>query len=412
MFKKHIFWICLLLLFSSIAKAQNTYSIAGTIRDQKETLPGAAVYLSGYKIATVTNNEGKFTLPNLKPGNYDILVQMIGYLPYSKNIIISDKSVNIEIMLSENLTMLKEIVIKPDPNRAYYINLFKEYFIGKSPNAAQCKILNTDRLQVTDQKAERMVTFNATDFLIIENQALGYRIKYLLQTFEYDYHSKIYFYAGHPTFEELKGSKSKQARWEKNRLIAYNGSIQHFFQSLYQNRITEEGFVINKRSEVKNPKKLPDSLIKANIKRLITGTKAAVNLMTYNGGNDSLSYWMKQRQEPSFFNVLNRSNVLVDTLVKKLDNNLKYMSFKDELFIIYQNEKETVAYDHSGFKINRSPDMGNQQVSIIKMLGPSISFYESGAVFNPRSALYSGYWAYEKVADLMPLDYKPILKRN
>ena len=404
MTKKLIFSL-LLLLNCGYAIAQRSYSISGVVKDQKETLPGAAIYVSGYKISTVTNNDGKFILPNLLPGNYDILVQMIGYLPYSKNIVISDQSVNIEVVLSENATMLKEIVIKPDPNRDYYINLFKNYFIGKSPNAAACKILNTEVLRVNDDKSNRLVTVNASDFLIVENLALGYRIKYLLEVFEYDYKTKILFYAGHPTFEELKGSKSKQKKWQKNRAIAYKGSMQHFYKSLYQNKITEEGFVINKQSTVKNPKKLPDSIINANIRRLTTGPNGVPNLITYNGGNDLLSYWMKQRKEPENLNLLSRANVLVDTLVKKFDNDLKMMNFKDALYIIYKNEKETPAYNFSGFKQSRPPDVGDYQVTVLQRLAPQVKFYASGAIFDPRSVLYSGYWAYEKVADLLPLDY-------
>ena len=411
MAKNFVFYFFFILCSFDTAIAQNTYSISGVIKDKKETLPGAAVYVSGYKIATVTDNNGKFTLPNLLPGNYDILVQMIGYLPYSKNIIISDQSVSIEVTLEENLTLLKEIVIKPDPNRNYYINLFKEYFIGRSPNSVQCKILNTEILNVNDNTEDRLVTINADDFLIIENLALGYRIKYLLKIFEYNYNTKILFFAGNSTFEELKGSKAKQKKWQKNREIAYKGSSQHFYKSLYQNKVTEEGFVINKRYAIKNSKKLPDSLINANIRRLIRGQNGAVNLMTYNGGNDSLSYWMKQRKEPATFNVLNRANVGVDTLVKSFDNDLKTINFKDELFIIYKNEKESPAYNQTSFKQVRPPDIGDDQISVVYLLAPPLKFYASGAVFDPRSALYSGYWAYEKVADLVPLDYISTLKK-
>lgn len=201
-----------LLICSSYIFAQNTYTISGIVKDQKETLPGAAIYISGYKISTVTNNEGKFSIPNLAPGNYDVLVQMIGYLPYSKNVVIADKSVNIEALLQENTVMLKEVVIKPDPNRMAHIALFKDFFIGKSPNAAQCKILNTNVLMINDDRENGMLTVRTNEFIVIENKALGYRLKYLLEYFEYNYKSKIIFYAGHPYFEEMKGGKSKDRK--------------------------------------------------------------------------------------------------------------------------------------------------------------------------------------------------------
>jgi len=410
MAKKLLLNLILLTCFS-YGFAQQTFSITGLIKDQKETLPGAAVYVSGYKISTVTNNDGKFVLANLKPGSYDILVQMIGYLPASKNVVIADKSVNIEIILTENATLLKEIVVRPDQNREVYINLFKDYFIGKSPNAKQCKILNTDVLVIDDDKANRVLTIKATDFLIIENLALGYRIKYLLELLEYDYNSKIIFYSGYPTFEEMKGSKAKQKKWAKNREIAYNGSNEHFFKALYDNKVTEEGFVIYKRIEIANKNRLPDSLINAKIKQLTMGQNAVGNLIRYNGGNDSLSYWMKQKREPKKLNILNRAPVLVDTLVKKYNDALKLVSYTDELYVIYKNERETAEYDFSGHKQIRPLDIGNFQISAIKMLDQPVHFYANGAVANPRSLLYSGYWSYEKMADSVPMDYVYTLKK-
>ncbi|TKB97378.1 carboxypeptidase-like regulatory domain-containing protein [Pedobacter cryotolerans] len=403
--------LIILLLFLCIPPfihAQSTSTITGTVRDKKETLPGAAVYVSGYKIATLTNNDGKFSLPKLSPGNYDILIQMIGYLPYSKNVIISDKPVTLNITLQENVNLLKEVVIKPDPNRAYYIALFKDFFIGKTPNAADCKILNTDALIIDDDKTQSLLTVKASDFLIIENKALGYKLRYLLEYFEYDYNIKMVFYAGHPHFEEMKGSGAKQKKWLKNRAIAYNGSSEHFFKSLYDNTITQEGFVINKISKIPNKNRPADSLINAKIKQLTTGKNGLTNVLTFNG-SDSLSYWLKQRKEPKEFSVVSRKDVLVDTLVSKFNDDLKTIKYNNELYVIYKNEKETSVFNSSGLKQNRPMDLNDFQISVLKLLNPSVNFYGNGAVADPRALLYKGFWAYEKVADMVPMDY---LKNN
>lgn len=406
---RSVFYFCILLFcFSVNIFAQEGYVISGVIKDKKEVLPGAAIYLSGYKIATVTNGDGKFSLPKLAPGNYDILVQMIGYTPFSKNIIISNQSVQVTITLTENTTLLNEVVIKPDPNRLYYVSLFIDHFIGKTPNSAQCKILNTQVLNIDDDKQNRHLTITASDFLIIENQALGYRLKYLLESFEYDYKSKIIYYAGHPYFEELKGSKTKQKKWLKNRKIAYNGSVQHFFKSLYHNTVTEEGFVINKLATIPNLARKPDSLINANIKKLTAGKQGLINTLTFNG-DDSLSYWIKQRSLPKTMNTLNRAAVLIDTLVKTQNNDLKLMQFTDGLYVIYKNEMEGQSYPSSGQQQNRPPDIGNYQISVLYLRQPSVRFYPNGGIFDPRSTLYSGYWGYEKIADMVPMDYMNLL---
>src|SRR6478735_11669635 len=112
MFKSFTGILFFLLLFSISGSAQNL-SISGLVKDKRgETLPGAGIYLSGYKAATVTNNEGRFILSNLKPGNYNVLVEMMGYLPFTKNVILSDKSAAVEIILDENTIQLQEVVIR------------------------------------------------------------------------------------------------------------------------------------------------------------------------------------------------------------------------------------------------------------------------------------------------------------
>ncbi|HTM98624.1 MAG TPA: hypothetical protein VL088_07775, partial [Pedobacter sp.] len=295
----------------------------------------------------------------------------------------------------------------PDPNRAYYLALFKDFFIGKSPNAAQCKILNSNVLSFNEDKENRTITATASDFLIIENAALGYRLKYLIENFEYDYKTKIIYYAGHPYFEELSGGNAKKKKWLRNRELAYNGSVQHFFKSLYHNTIKENGFIINKLGTIPNTNRKPEELINANIKRLTAGRQGLINSLTFNG-DDSLSYWIRQKNLPKTFDIVSRADVLIDTLVKRQDKDLKMIQFKDALYVIYKNEREDSAYAASGLRQNRPLDVGNFQISVISLLEPSISFYSNGGVYSPKSSLYSGYWAYEKIADMLPMDYQVV----
>lgn len=394
------------LLIGFTTYAQELYTISGTIQDNKAgALPGAAVYLSGYKIAAVADNDGKFKLSNLKPGNYDVLVQVIGYLPATVNVILSDKSVDIKITLKENVTELKEVVIKPDPDRTYFLNLFKQSFIGATPNAEKCKILNPDVIVLDYDKQRRFLSVTATEMLVIENKALGYRIKYLLQFFENDMRSNTIFFAGHPHFEEMEGSKSQKNRWKKMRDIAYAGSQQHFFKSLYQNKIKEEGFIINKLAKVKNNARPSDSIINAALKKHRRSLNGVIRI----GGttNDSLAYWSQKSREPKFFSTLNRADVRLDTLVKQYYSNLKTINYADALYIIFTKEKETKAYtDLSGFAVSRPLDMPNYQISVAHLQRPPVNFYENGGIFDPRSLLFEGFWAYEKIADMVPMDFE------
>jgi hypothetical protein len=408
---KSFLTLCLLLFFGTTSYAQKGWSISGTIKDNKGiTLPGAGVYLSNYKTATVTDNDGKFVLTNLKPGTYDVLVQMMGYLPYTKNVIISDKNVSINIVLEENTITLNEVVIQADPNREKYINLFKEFFIGKTPNASKCKLLNPQVLYVKFDGNANTLSVSSNEFLIIENKALGYRLKYLLQQFEYNFNTKIIYYGGLPNFEDLKGSKSKKRTWSKNREIAYYGSSQHFFKSLYQGSSKEEGFIINKLIKIKNPSRPEDSVINKNIKHLLKAQHGVIRLGS--AMNDSLNIWYKIKAMPATINTLNRADVLTDTLVRQYYRDIKTMNFKDDLFVMYTKERETNDYTNlSGHSISRPLDVPNYEISIVHLLEGPVNFYASGGILESRSMLYEGFWAYEKIADMVPMDYVPIGNR-
>jgi len=402
------FSVLFFLLVVKICFAQQNYLLSGTVKDKRgEVLPGAGVYVSGYKMATVTDNNGNYTLP-LKPGNYDILVQLIGYKTVNKNIIIADRAIKLDLVLEESITQLSEVTIKPDPNRAHYIAMFKDFFIGTTPNAQQCKMINPNVLLVDYDRDEANLTVKTNQFLIIENQALGYRIKYLVNNFEYSSRTKIIYYEGFPYYEDLKGSARKKKIWAKKRLTAYLGSPQHFFTSLYNDRATEEGFIINKLITQPNRDKPADSIINANIKRL---TKLQGGLLqkkiNFNQG-DSLSYWIRQKNLPDGISILSRSPVAQDTLVHIKNQNVKSINFTDKLYIIYTKEKEDPLFaNRIGLSINRPLDMPDYQVSTITLQIAPVYFYANGGIYNPRAMLYAGYWAWEKIADSVPMDYLP-----
>lgn len=398
-------FILILLCIGGSSFAQQSYILSGTIKDKRgEGLPGAGVYISGYKIATVTDNDGKYTLP-LKPGNYDILVQLIGYKALNKNVVVSDKAVKLDLILDESITQLAEVTIKPDPNREHYINMFKDFFIGTTPNAEQCKLINPNVLIIDYDKETAKLTVKTTQFLMVENKALGYRIKYLLNNFEYDGRTRIIYYEGFPYYEDLKGSARRKKIWEQKRITAYLGSSQHFFTSLFNRRATEEGFIINKLITKENPDKPSDSIINANIKRLTKAQTGLTRPLTLTVG-DSLSYWLRKKNLPNGISILSRAPIAQDTLVHVKNENIKSVNFTDKLYVVYTKEREDPAYaNRIGLSIARPLDMPDYQISTISLQLAPVYFYQNGSIYNPRSMIYSGYWAWEKIADSVPMDY-------
>ena len=412
MIKSLLAALILLFTFTHVT-AQNTFSISGIVRDKKDGLPGASIYLSGYKIATVADNDGKFKLSNLKPGSYDLLVQIVGYLPYSKSVIIADQSVQVDLVLKENVAQLDEVTVRADPNRQKYINQFKEFFIGKTPNALQCKILNPQVLNVDFDITKSTLTVSTTEFLVVENKALGYRLKYMLDHFEFNSRTHIIYYSGHPFFEELKASATKKKKYIAAREIAYYGSSQHFFRSLYANKSKEEGFIINKMIKIPNPNRYPEYLINANLEKLKTlPEKTGIRKTAGKIDTALFSFWTKQKEMPRTIDKFSRAEVLTDTLVHDFNQNLKYISYMDALLIQYTKEKESLAYSNTGFWIFRPLDVPENEISVANLMSEGVRFYENGGIYDSRSLLFEGYWAYEKVADMVPMDYVPLPKTD
>ncbi|MFC3562444.1 carboxypeptidase-like regulatory domain-containing protein [Pedobacter jamesrossensis] len=408
---KSVFLSLLFLCMGFSVFSQATFSISGKVKDDKGSLPGAGVYLSGYKVATVADNNGNFTLANLKPGSYDLLVQMVGYLPYSKSVIISDQSVKIDLILKENTFQLNEVTIRADPNRAKYIKQFTEYFIGITPNSKQCKILNPQVLNVDFDVTKSLLTVKTTEFLIVENKALGYRLKYMLDYFEYNSRTRIIYFSGHPFFEELKASATKKKKYIEAREIAYYGSSQHFFRSLYENRSKEEGFLINKIIKTPNPNRYPENVINDMLVKIKTlPEKTGVRKVAGKIDEGLLEFWTKQKEMPKFIDKFSRAEVNPDTLVHDFNNNLKLINYTDALCIQYTKEKESLAYSNTGFWVFRPLDVPENEISVINLTQGPVRFYANGGVYDSRSMLYEGYWAYEKVGDMVPMDYIPLEK--
>jgi hypothetical protein len=388
-------------------KAQQKFILSGTVKDKNgEVLPRAGVFISGYKVAASTNANGNFSF-NLPVGNYDILVKTVGFKPFTKNVTLTDKNISLQITLDENTISLNEVVVRPDPNRENYIKVFKDFFLGTTPNSVKCKLLNPEVLNVDYNKEERILTVDCNELLIIENKALGYEIKYLLKNFQYDYKTSIIYYEGYPYYKDLNGSESKKAKWAEARLEAYNGSSQHYFKSLYQGSSQKEGFNTYELIKKENKSRLPDSLLKRKIKLFKHEIDYYPNEKKY---QDSLNFWMVKSREPKQIIIFTGDILNADTLVHQQNKNIKYINFQNILTVEYQNEKPDITMENN-FKsgIPRLEQFKNHQLSLLNLLIKPVYFYANGSIYNPKSLLFEGTWAWEKIADSVPMDYLPPL---
>lgn len=101
--------------------AQTAVSISGSIKDRKtkEALPFVTVTLKNSKDSslvqgTVTNEEGRFTLSNIKSGNYYTDVTFIGYKSLKQNVYVGTLSQYLDLgilVLEEDAKVLNEVEV-------------------------------------------------------------------------------------------------------------------------------------------------------------------------------------------------------------------------------------------------------------------------------------------------------------
>lgn len=117
MFMKSFFCFLLVCFLSYNLNAQENSSINGYISDlkTKETLIGASASLKGTKYGAYTNKSGYFSIKNVPPGSYEIVVSYIGYEKIKDKIsLVKGKNVRKDFALKMSSIDSKEVTVFAD----------------------------------------------------------------------------------------------------------------------------------------------------------------------------------------------------------------------------------------------------------------------------------------------------------
>ena len=173
-------------------------------------------------------------------------VSALGY--YSATINSISTTDPLVIYLTPKIFDLNEVVISDRSlarERRSNIKLFKDVFLGTTPNAKSCKILNENDITFNYKSDKDTLRAFASKPLQIENRALGYKITYFLDNFEYDRKNKTFFFKGNIIFNEEKAAEGTQKQsYEQQRINSYKGSKMHFFRELWADNLKAAGFIV------------------------------------------------------------------------------------------------------------------------------------------------------------------------
>lgn len=353
--KRRTILVLFFSFFSFIVQAQ--FDISGVILDSatREPLSKASVFCQNTTLGTLTNKEGEFHL-SLKSGGYDLVFSYTGY--HTQTVRVSEQN-KLEVLLVKKDNSMEEVVLKSSFEVAdgwqKYGDFFMENFIGSTPNARNCVLNNPEVLKFLFYKKTNRLKVLATDALQISNRALGYELRYQLDSFVYYYNNSINTYRGYCLFMEMEGSDSLKKQWTKARVDAYHGSKLHFMHSYYDSTLIDDGFVIalldstndKKFNKVKDPYDTT----------YYVGPDSTNQIEIWYPRKISVMY-TKKNPEPEYLKKMN--------LPKSVPYATSYIDLKDAIVIT-----------------------------------------ENGYYYDQKDWINQGYWSWKNLADLLPYDYMP-----
>lgn len=330
-----------------------------TDTDSQQLLQGAHVFLSGTKIGDQTDHAGRYRMNNVPPGSHRLVVSMVGYGKKVYVLQIGPKDHKIvDLNLKPVVYEMNDLDVGRQSRRwEKNYERFQELFLGYTEAAESVVILNPEVLRFNANFWGHL-SAEALAPLRIENRTLGYHIIYYLDEFK---HTGLKTrWDGESVFTEMNPSDSlQQARWEENRRKAFYGSMRHFWLSLLQDRLEEEGFLLYNVKE-SGLLGLPDTRQPVAFKRLMRpGKKYYLHKVQYTGS----------------------------------------------LEVIYTREDEDYSYLKWSGERDRSP--GNAQFSWLELNEKFVTVDTDGEIVEPYGAIQSGYFGFHRLADLTPREYRP-----
>jgi len=244
--------LILLFLFINFDIVAFSQVIKGTIFEHETNSPVcfATVYFNGTFVGTTSDQNGNFKLNILRNKSMPLTISAIGY--YSVTLNNYSKTDQLIVHLQPKIYKIKDVIISAkslERKRRKNLRLFKEEFIGTTTNAQECKILNEKDITFNYDSDDDTLKAYALKPILIENKALGYKITYYLDKFEFYKRNKSTFFSGNFIFtEDMITAGTQMELYKKRRELAYLGSRMHFLRVLWSDHLKSSGFIIRSPS--------------------------------------------------------------------------------------------------------------------------------------------------------------------
>jgi len=369
-----LFFLC--FLFAQNSFSQQFY-IRGRVTDLETQLPlkGASVYINNTTKGSTTNDNGDFEIGPLQPGRYEVVASFVGYdaLLYSAEIKTSNLRISFKVEKKEE--MLREVLVLSSELRKRYLDIFKKFVIGLSVAADRCQIKNIEEVQFASGETKDEIVAYTEKALVIESPELGYTIHFDLLEFYYNKATNGAYFFGYTRFIDWGKDEKTKKKWIRKRRQAYEGSTVHFFRSLVNKNLTKEGFTVYQLLNTQKEKK--DS------------AGVTINIQKNNQGMQMAS------------------KAIEDSMIRLYPDSvykIYELRIKDGWRIFYEKNTDLKLEITRKVIVSGQPPTGT--VSGLRLREEPVLINARGIILTPIRLFYDGIWGYERLANMLPEDYK------
>ena len=347
-------------------------------QENNEPVVGANVFINNASLGSISDENGYFELIIPKKETQELY---ISHISYETKIIESETyqklSSNVEIPLKRNINTIAEIELVGKRGKQWKRNLkkFRKGLLGSDKVASKCRILNPEVLRFSDSNGS--FTATATDLLKLKNEYLGYDIYFLLNSLKIQPDGSA-VYSGNGLYQDIAPLEDK--RIKKRREQQYQLSLAHFLLSL-QNSASKED--LRKKG------------YRIEVEKYIQGSFAKIwepepfELISI----DSLTGYATL-QFPEFLTVHHLNHKIKQSQSQKVS----VSSAEQQRF--GSNNTQTL-------RTTSSP-----AVSRIFKVESKIFFDQRGNIINKSAIKEYGFWAEQKLATSLPVDYIKFIKNE
>jgi hypothetical protein len=368
--KLKVYIIC----FACILQLQFSYAQSiiekGLLLDKLTNQPivGASVFINSSAIGAVSGSDGTFNLLKFIQAQIEkpiLTIVAIGYETEKYNLV--NSTGRVVIYLKPKVRELETVTVRAAEKNGWekYGKDFIESFLSYSEFSKLCTIENPEVLKFYYDPNNNALNVVARKPLIIQNKALGYKITYWLESYSQNFNSRILTYSGLTLFEDLirpNKRKGQAEKWLLNRAIAYQGSVMHFVRSVHAGTLASSGFVVRRLDKVEGSRK------------------------------------------GRYSNVVDPKILLEADFLDTIEDQ-KMLKFPKFLYVLYNKELEELPY-----LIKMQPfkkPTPAPQTTIVQLVDiDAVEIFANGHLEPAISFFLDGYWSYEKMDKLLPLDYK------